>query len=152
MTTTAGTAGNVCFLGYGELRTSGEAGPRIFPADNPHGGMKAVGLFTAALLVAGCGGHEAAPLAHGKLVYTEHCSSCHQPHGEGYAKVYPNLAGNPIVRLSDPEPVLEFVVNGRRSMPPFGNELSPKEIADVVTYIRQSWGNHASAVEPGQVR
>src|SRR4051794_38354216 len=97
------------------------------------------------IMLAGCGGGEQR-VADGKLIYGEHCSTCHQPDGQGYAQVYPNLAGNPIVRLPDPAPALEIVTHGSASMPGFAAELSPSQIAEVVSYVRSSWGNHASAV------
>jgi alcohol dehydrogenase (quinone), cytochrome c subunit len=108
--------------------------------------------LAAALLVvgSGCLGHRAAEWRAGRQIYTLHCSSCHQPDGRGYDDVYPPLANNPIVRLSDPEPVIDVVIRGRGAMPPFGEELTPTQIADVVTYIRGSWGNHASRVDPRQ--
>jgi len=86
----------------------------------------------------------------GKEIYFLHCSSCHQPDGRGYDHVYPPLAGNPIVRLANPEVAIDVVLRGRGSMPSFGEELTPREIAEVVTFIRRQWGNDASAVTPGQ--
>ncbi|MFL5335997.1 MAG: c-type cytochrome [Geminicoccaceae bacterium] len=123
----------------------------VVDADAPD--VKAtLAALAAALLVVGCGclGHRASEWRAGRQIYTLHCSSCHQPNGRGYDDVYPPLAGNPIVRLSDPEPVIDVVVRGRGSMPPFGEELTPTQIADVVTYIRRTWGNHASRVDPRQ--
>jgi mono/diheme cytochrome c family protein len=102
-------------------------------------------------LMAGCGERAHANLTVGREVYTLHCSSCHQPDGRGYDDVYPNLAGNPIVRLSSPEPMTEIVRQGRGSMPPFGEELTPRELADVISYVRHAWGNQAAPVTPRQV-
>jgi mono/diheme cytochrome c family protein len=109
--------------------------------------LSAVGV----VMLAGCGG-EAQRVADGKMIYGEHCSTCHQPDGEGYAQVYPNLAGNPIVRLPDPAPVLEIVTHGSASMPGFAAELSPSQIAEVVSYVRDAWGNDASPVSAAQSR
>ena len=86
----------------------------------------------------------------GAEIYFLHCSSCHQPDGRGYDGVYPPLAGNPIVRLGNPEVAIDVVLRGRGSMPSFGEELTPREIAEVVTFIRGEWGNDASPVTPGQ--
>src|SRR4051794_34289464 len=109
-----------------------------------------LGLLAAGL--AGCGGSTAARIANGETVYTEHCATCHQVDGEGYAQVYPNLAGNPIVQLPDPAPVVTIVLHGRASMPGFAEELSPAQIAEVVSYVRSAWNNGASGVTPTQAR
>src|SRR4051812_30122970 len=114
----------------------------------------AVRSFLAALLAAvatGCGSH-AASFENGKKIYATRCSACHQIDGRGYDQVFPNLAGNPIVQLPDPDPVIDTVVRGRGSMQPFGPELKDEDLAAVITYIRGAWNNHAPPVSPTQVR
>jgi len=88
----------------------------------------------------------------GKSIYLNQCSHCHQPEGQGYAQVYPHLAGNPIVKLSDPEPTIEIVLHGRGSMPSFLHSLTGEERAQVISYIRTAWGNNASTVTTGQAQ
>jgi mono/diheme cytochrome c family protein len=51
----------------------------------------------------------------------------------------------------DPEPVIEIVVDGQGAMPAFGDELDDEEIAAVVSYIRNTWGNDAGVVDPAAV-
>jgi len=110
-------------------------------------------LTTAALIVAGCGrGSREDQLTYGKEVYTQECSRCHMVDGSGVEGVYPNLDRNPIVRLDSPEPTIDVVLRGREGMPAFGGQIPEQEIAAVITYIRQSWSNHASAVSPAQVK
>ncbi len=99
-----------------------------------------------------CGTNEEQRMAEGREMYLAECASCHQPEGEGFAQVYPPLAGNPIVMLHDPNPTIEVVLHGRGSMPPFRNELGPEELAKIVSYIRSAWGNNASTVTPTQMR
>jgi mono/diheme cytochrome c family protein len=114
---------------------------------------------TAAVLLlttaCGCGasqtGTDSARLARGRIHYLATCSRCHQPDGSGYAQVFPNLAGNPIVRDKDPSAVIAIVLHGRRSMPSFGSQ-PPEELAEIISYIRHAWGNGASPVTPTQVR
>jgi mono/diheme cytochrome c family protein len=65
--------------------------------------------------------------------------------------VFPNLAGNPIVKGEDPTAVIAIVLHGRRSMPSFGS-LPPEELAEIISYIRHAWGNGAAPVTPTQVR
>ena len=57
-------------------------------------------------------------------VYINQYKHCHQSEGQGYAQVFPNLAGNPIVILDTPEPTIEIVLHGRGSMPSFLHSLT----------------------------
>jgi len=98
---------------------------------------------------------------NGQQVYSQNCSSCHQSAGEGNA-VFPPLAHNPVV-TGDPVKVITIVKNGltgkitvngktfNGQMPAWKSQLSDGDIAAVITYIRSSWGNHASAVTTAQV-
>ncbi len=90
-------------------------------------------------------------IEQGEEVYTVSCSRCHQPDGMGVDPVYPELAGNAFVTVREPHRVVDVVVNGRGGMPPFRDALSREEIAAVVSYIRNAWGNQASIVTTGQV-
>jgi len=91
-------------------------------------------------------------IAAGKEVYMNHCSHCHQPEGQGYAQVNPPLAGNPIVIFDDPEPTIDIVLHGRGAMPSFIHSLTGEERAQVISYIRNAWGNHASTITTGQAQ
>jgi mono/diheme cytochrome c family protein len=119
----------------------------------PRNALVALGLASCAFAAAGCGTQSArARVAEGRNVYLTYCSRCHQPDGSGYAQDYPPLAHNPLVTLRDPAPALEMVARGGGDMPGFADELSPAQVAAVVSYIRAAWGNHASAVSPKQAR
>ena len=103
-----------------------------------------------------------AAAADGAKVYETNCSSCHQAQGTGLAGSFPPLAGNPVV-TGDPKRVihtLKYGLNGKIQvaghtyngmMPAWGQSLSNADIAAVVTYIRSSWGNKASAVTESDV-
>jgi alcohol dehydrogenase (quinone), cytochrome c subunit len=65
--------------------------------------------------------------------------------------LYPRLAGNPIVTLHDPEPIIDTVVYGQGGMTNFRDKLNNEQIAAVLTYIRNSWGNQAPAVSHRQI-
>jgi cytochrome c6 len=86
-------------------------------------------------------------IQQGEQIYAEHCAACHQPGGQGIPGTFPALDENPFV-TGEPEPVAEIVVHGRGGMPGFGDRLSDQDIAAVVSYIRQAWGNEAEAVAP----
>jgi mono/diheme cytochrome c family protein len=90
-------------------------------------------------------------VAGGQTLYWENCSECHQSDGQGWSHLYPRLAGNPIVILHDPSPLISTVLYGQGSMPPFHDTLTANEIAAILSYIRNAWGNHADAVSPRQI-
>jgi mono/diheme cytochrome c family protein len=98
----------------------------------------------------------------GAQVYFEYCSNCHVSSGGGYYPYQPALAGNPVVLESDPSSLINITLNGSlrvftgqgpdvNDMPYFRQLLSDQQIADVLNYVRSSWGNQAPAVTPAQV-
>lgn len=90
-------------------------------------------------------------IQRGEAIYAETCATCHQPDGQGQGD-YPALAGNRFVTADDPAQVIETVLHGRGAMPAFEDTLANQGIAAVVSYIRNSWGNSATAVAVEQVR
>lgn len=98
----------------------------------------------------------------GAAVYIDNCAACHRTDGQGYTRVFPALAGNPVLQSADATSLIHIVLKGGTlpathsapstfTMPPFAWRLSDQEVADVVNFIRGSWGNQASAVEAGDV-
>jgi mono/diheme cytochrome c family protein len=98
----------------------------------------------------------------GKAVYEDRCAPCHDSGGAGIATLFPRLANAPLVQASDPTSLIRVVLIGNRAgataaaptapaMPPFGWNLSDQEIADVLTYVRNAWGNAAQPVQPADV-
>jgi mono/diheme cytochrome c family protein len=98
----------------------------------------------------------------GARVYIDNCAACHRPDGRGYEGVFPALAGNPIVEAPDPTSLKTIVLKGSKTprtqgtpaqftMPSFAWRLSDEEVADVVSFIRSSWGNHASGATPDTI-
>jgi mono/diheme cytochrome c family protein len=93
-----------------------------------------------------------------------HCATCHQPDGKGIEPAFPPLADSEWV-TGDPERLIKltlhglmgpFELNGKKydglvPMTPFGGMLDDAEIAAVLTYVRNSFGNKATAVKPAQV-
>jgi mono/diheme cytochrome c family protein len=72
--------------------------------------------------------------------------------GEGIDGIYPNLANNAFVTTEDPAPAIEVMISGRAGMPRFSDDLSARQIAAILSFVRNGWGNDASAVVPDQVR
>ena len=115
-------------------------------------------ILLFALLVSACApSHTELPpnpqalISEGQTVYAENCSRCHQLDGGGWKPLFPRLADNPIVTLSNVSPIIETVLYGQGSMPPFRDSLTAEQIAAVLSYIRNSWGNQAMAVSPRQI-
>jgi mono/diheme cytochrome c family protein len=99
----------------------------------------------------------------GEAIYTDTCMACHVGSGEGVDRMFPRLAGNAVVQQDDPTTLLRIVISGVQSaatdaaptgpsMPSLGWRLSDKQVADVLTYIRNSWGNAAAPVREDQSR
>ena len=89
----------------------------------------------------------------GEKVYAANCVACHQATGQGLAAMKsPALAGNKLVTGGKQAPI-DTVLNGRpnTAMQPF-KQLSDVEIAAVITYVRNSWGNKAGEVQPAEVQ
>ena len=78
----------------------------------------------------------------GEEVYIEHCATCHQPDGRGQGSKYPALAGSSIVTGPFVDH-LNRVMNGKvdTEMQSWAPQLSDRELAAVLTYERNSWGN-----------
>ena len=104
-----------------------------------------------------------AAMVSGKAIYADRCSACHVGNGEGVDGLFPKLAKAPLVNGADAASMIRVVLAGSRAgatdaaptapaMPSFGWNLSDENIADVVTYVRNSWGNAAPAVSAGEVK
>ncbi len=89
-------------------------------------------------------------LADGKSLFNDNCSACHQVTGKGVKGAFPALAGSPLVQ-GDPKIVTTTVLNGRAGMPAFKDDLNDADLSAILTYVRSSWGNKASAVKPADV-
>ena len=103
----------------------------------------------------------AASIARGKKVYETYCLACHQPDGTGVPRLNPPLVKTSFV-LGDKKILIGIVLNGfdepiEIDGDVFSNVmashdfLKDQEIADVLTYVRNSFGNKASAVSPAEV-
>jgi cytochrome c553 len=98
----------------------------------------------------------------GAKLYQRHCQECHGTSGQGVAGAYPALQNNRAVSMADSSNLIQTVLHGGFApvtssnprpfgMPPFVLTLSDSDIAQVVTYIRQAWGNSAAPVTSQQV-
>jgi cytochrome c oxidase subunit 2 len=82
-------------------------------------------------------------MAQGKKVYDTACVACHQPNGGGLPPMFPALVGSKIALEKQYIPDhIDIIINGKNTMPAFGRQLTMSEIAAVVTYERNAWGNN----------
>ncbi|WP_237934383.1 c-type cytochrome [Acetobacter senegalensis] len=95
-------------------------------------------------------------------IYVDRCAACHRTDGRGYAGVFPPLAGNPVLQGPDATSVAHIILTGGRLpgvadapsslvMGSYRDVLDDQQIADLVTFLGQSWGNRGAAVTASQV-
>ncbi|MFT3814953.1 MAG: cytochrome c [Acidovorax sp.] len=98
----------------------------------------------------------------GAIEFLNNCAACHRTSGKGYAGVFPALAQNASVNAQDPASVIRIVLQGATvpgtvaapasfTMPGFADRMTDKEVADVVSFVRGSWGNQAPSVSAQDV-
>jgi mono/diheme cytochrome c family protein len=102
-------------------------------------------------------------MRRGAAIYSDACASCHLEDGVGQPRYFPPLGPNAMLQQADPIGLEHLILAGGRigtgasrpsplSMPSFAWKLTDQEVADVSTFIRNSWGNQASAVSASEVR
>ncbi len=98
----------------------------------------------------------------GAKVYYQSCIHCHSADGSGQSTYIPPLAGNPAVMDPAPSSLINVTLNGSLrvvshgqpepyDMPGYRLLLDKQEVADVITFIRNSWGNKGSAISVAEV-
>ena len=97
----------------------------------------------------------------GKSVYDNNCAACHQPTGLGIPKAFPPLAKSDYL-LKDPNRAINAVIHGLNGKITVNGEvydsvmpavaLDDERVANVVTYILNTWGNNGGEVTPTQVK
>jgi mono/diheme cytochrome c family protein len=101
-------------------------------------------------------------MKEGAAIFGDECAACHTGHGTGSPRLFPSLAGSASVQSKDPTSLIRIVLGGTRSvgtdsaptspaMPGFSRFLDDRQAAAVLTYIRNAWGNAATAVSSGAV-
>ena len=102
----------------------------------------------------------------GGRIYGQYCSSCHMGDGNGnLSSGFPPLTGSEWVLAKDPSRIIRIVLNGvggpitvkgkeygQVQMLPWRDALKDDEVAAVLTYVRNTWGNKVAAVDPALVK
>jgi mono/diheme cytochrome c family protein len=105
---------------------------------------------------------DAGAMRRGAGIYSDACASCHLENGVGQPRLFPPLGPNAVLQQTDPLGVEHLILAGVRigtsldrpsalAMPSFAWKLDDQEVADVATYIRNSWGNVAPGVSAAEV-
>jgi mono/diheme cytochrome c family protein len=130
--------------------------------------LKAVAVYLESLVP----DQESAPVAlaasdprmvAGQAIYKDNCAACHTDAGTGSSGLFARLGGSHAVQSDDPTTLIRVVVGGSRgvgtaeaptspAMPSFGWRLTDAQVASLLTFVRNSWGNAAPAVSTDQVR
>ncbi len=91
-------------------------------------------------------------LKKGEGVYKANCAACHQVGGTGGGP-FPALKGSKVATTGPVADHIKLVLGGKGIMPPFGPQLSDADIAAVITYERNAWGNNTGdTVQPAAVK
>ncbi|ARO15296.1 membrane-bound D-gluconate 2-dehydrogenase cytochrome c subunit [Ketogulonicigenium robustum] len=99
----------------------------------------------------------------GAEMYQDSCSACHMTTGLGATDVFPAMAGNPTILAPEPHLVVVAILQGSQlpptatrpaimGMPGFAWRYSDAEVAELVTFLRSSWGNDAPAIDADYVK
>jgi mono/diheme cytochrome c family protein len=99
----------------------------------------------------------------GAELWVDNCAGCHRTDGQGYARVFPRMAGNSTVLAGDATTLVRLILSGGQmpstetapsnlGMPGFAGRLSDEDVAQLATFVRSGWGNKAPAVAAAQVR
>lgn len=92
----------------------------------------------------------------GEKVYLEKCALCHKADGTGMPPAFPALKGSEMAIKSDQiDAHIEMVVNGKTgtAMQAFGAQLTDAELAAVITYERNAWGNNTGEkIQPADIQ
>jgi mono/diheme cytochrome c family protein len=160
------------FLKNGHNRFAGAAGPMAEEVVHSSSKMTDADLASIAQYLKAVPGHSSAdqPLAAGDprmkaggAIYKDLCAACHRQDGSGVPYLIPDLKAAASVDSREATSVLRVVIRGTRTaatageptapaMPGFGWQLTDEQIADVATYIRNSWGNASPSIGAGDVQ
>ncbi|MBV8919593.1 c-type cytochrome [Bradyrhizobium sp.] len=163
----------VQYLKTGQARGSIAGGPMKDVIENSTSKMPEADLKAIAVYLKERGAEGPPPMAAllssdarmklGEAIFVDTCAACHKRSGEGVAHMFPRLAGNVIATQDDPASLMRIILTGGRAastdatptapaMPSLGYRLGDDQVAAVVTYVRNSWGNAASPVSAAMVK
>ncbi len=101
-------------------------------------------------------------LSEGERLYLDNCAACHMVSGQGAPRVFPRLDGASVVDADNPTALVHVILAGAQTpstaaapsvlpMPGFASRLSDQDVAELASFVRGGWSNHAEAVSDKQV-
>jgi len=123
-----------------------------------------IALFVPFLGVAAAAPDKAALMKRGQVVFNEYCKTCHQANGQGLGTVYPPLAKSDYLKNTPMPQIIKEVVNGKSGkvkvngkeyngvMAPLPKKYTDDDIASVITYVYNSFGNSGPVVSSADVK
>lgn len=98
----------------------------------------------------------------GAGLFIDNCAGCHMADGGGISEVFPRFNGSAAIQAKNPDSVIHIVLDGAKvpatsskpagfTMPAFGWKFTDQQVADIVNYIRNTWGNRAPLTNAGAV-
>jgi len=161
------------YLKTGQTATSLASGPMKDVIENstskmPDADLKAIAVYLKERGAAGSPAPAPLPASDqrmqvGEAIFVDTCAACHTRAGSGVEHLFPRLAGNVVTTQDDPASLIRIIIAGGRAaatdarptspaMPSLGYRLGDEQVAAVVTYVRNSWGNAASPVSADTVK
>lgn len=160
----------VDYLGRGHSRQASAAGPMAEIVEQSTQHLTSADLHAIAVYLKDVQGPGASRpsspdtqvMRDGSGIYQDQCTGCHMEDGTGQAGAFPALRGNTSVMAAEPDTVVATVLEGAKlpathtaptalAMPGFADKLDDAQVAALVTYIRNAWGNRGSAVSDSDV-
>lgn len=130
--------------------------------------MKSLALTVVGLLCSYSVGltapDKAALMKRGQVIFNEYCKTCHQANGQGLGTVYPPLAKSDYLKNTPMPQIIKEVVNGKNGkikvngkeyngvMAPLPKKYTDDDIASVITYVYNSFGNSGPVVSAADVK
>jgi mono/diheme cytochrome c family protein len=161
----------VAYLRTGHNKQAAASGPMAEEVDQSSSRMQIDDLRAMAIYLKSIQGQvdSAEPLGDadqmmeaGRAIYDDTCAACHRKDGAGIAGLFPTLNGSPGVQSREATSLMRVVLDGAKSvatdkaptgaaMPSYAWQLDDVQVAAVLTYIRNAWGNRAPAVTASAV-
>jgi nitrite reductase (NO-forming) len=147
----------------GQIVIDGPSAPELYAAQNKESvySARATKLEQEVQIMPSEPSTKEAKIEAGAKVYAQTCAACHQPTGRGLPQSFPPLAGSDFL-MADKERAIRIVLGGLKGpvtvngqsydgmMPP-QSHLSDEDLANVLTYVRNSWGNTGDVVTRQEV-
>ncbi len=115
--------------------------PMVFSRSARHAAVIVTLLLTAAGSLAA---------ENGEQLFLGNCAECHQADGKGLQEIYPALAGSEVVSGSGVDVALVLII-GRGEMPSFAGSISNEDMAAIINYVRNAWGNSGEEISAATI-